>query len=274
MTQSIYENHNHPDPHFPIIFHQDTFTDEAHDCFFMHYHEHLELLYIIEGTGLVTYDTTSFPIKPHDLVIINSNVLHSIQITSPILDYYCLILDKSFCESLDIPIEKVSFHHLLEDDILTSHILAIAKEMTTESTYYKPMVKASATQILIELCRNYTLSTTDLIASSSHPRLLIVKQSINYIKAHFLSELSIDEICHQVGFSKYYLCHVFKEITGHTLLDYINFLRCEHARKLIYSGYYNVSEAALQSGFNNLSYFSKTYHKHMGVLPSKDLQNS
>ena len=78
----------------------------------------------------------------------------------------------------------------------------------------------------------------------------------------------MDSVCRETGFSKSYICHTFKEVTGQTVLDYVNFLRCNHARSLLASGKYNVGESALQSGFSNLSYFSRTYRRIMGELPS------
>ncbi|ELP5185316.1 helix-turn-helix transcriptional regulator, partial [Clostridium perfringens] len=70
--------------------------------------------------------------------------------------------------------------------------------------------------------------------------------------------------------SKYYTCRTFKEVTGKTILDYINHIRCINARNLILYNGYTISESAYKSGFNNLSYFSKTYKKYMGLLPSEE----
>ena len=90
-----------------------------------------------------------------------------------------------------------------------------------------------------------------------------------YYEAHHHPEpFSMDSVCRETGFSKSYICHTFKEVTGQTVLDYVNFLRCNHARSLLASGKYNVGESALQSGFSNLSYFSRTYRRIMGELPS------
>jgi AraC-like DNA-binding protein len=52
------------------------------------------------------------------------------------------------------------------------------------------------------------------------------------------------------------------------MVRYINILRCEHARKMLQNGNYRVEEVAYLCGFDNMSYFSKTYKKYMGCLPS------
>jgi AraC-like DNA-binding protein len=49
--------------------------------------------------------------------------------------------------------------------------------------------------------------------------------------------------------------------------------RCEKARTMILSGEYTITEAALSSGFSNLSYFAKVFKKVTGSLPTEILQN-
>ena len=53
-------------------------------------------------------------------------------------------------------------------------------------------------------------------------------------------------------------------------MDYVNFARCSQARRLLITGRYNVTEAAQRSGFENLSYFTRTYKRYMGALPSRE----
>lgn len=269
MPNIIYENHNHEDPNFPIIFHLNHLT-ELNDHFLMHYHENIELLFFLEGKGLVSCETNQLEVTANELVIINSNHLHSIYSLSPSLKYYCLIIDKSFCESFNLPIGELLLHNHIKDSSFKTVFSSIAQELSLAKPYYKSLIKTYAIHLLIGLCREYTLTSTQPYSPSSYSKVIMVKKSIAYIKKNFLLHFSIDDICEDIGISKYYLCRIFKEITGQTLLDYINFLRCEYARKLLYLGIYNVSEVALQSGFNNLSYFSKTYKKYMGRLPSAE----
>ena len=74
-----------------------------------------------------------------------------------------------------------------------------------------------------------------------------------------------------VGFSKYYLCRTFRQITGSTVVDYLNSLRCAHALQLLSSGEYTVGECAEKCGFRNLSYFAKVYRRYRGCSPSDEL---
>ena len=66
---------------------------------------------------------------------------------------------------------------------------------------------------------------------------------------------------------KYQLTRAFKRATGQTVITFINHVRCQHAANYIANGE-SVSRAALLCGFENFSYFSKTFQKFMEKLPS------
>ena len=80
--------------------------------------------------------------------------------------------------------------------------------------------------------------------------------------------LSLDTLASLCGVTKFHLMRQFKQYTGQTIFSYLNHLRCQNAELLIAEGN-SITEAAYASGFESLSYFSRTYKKHMGTAPSK-----
>lgn len=71
------------------------------------------------------------------------------------------------------------------------------------------------------------------------------------------------------GCSPHYLSRTFSESEGKTLMQYLRKVRIDIASELIRSGNYNVSEAALEVGYQSLSHFSKAFQQEKGVLPSR-----
>lgn len=269
MKEIIYEHHHHDDPKFPIIFHYDT-LDSCQEKFTMHYHENVEILYFVKGNGVATCGSNHVQVKEGDLLVVNSNELHFLYMTSPVLEYYCLIVDKGFCEDFQMNVENVTLQNLIKDQMLVIYMQQIIKEMDERQKYYKSAVQGLVILLFTEFYRRYGVSKIPLAETTWNHKMETVKKAIGYIKSHFTQELTIDEICKHVGFSKYYMCRIFKEITGQTVVEYINFLRCDYARNLLNSGKYNVKESAEKCGIPNLSYFSKTYKKYMGHLPSRE----
>ena len=163
---------------------------------------------------------------------------------------------------------QVQFCLRVSDAMAREYFDRIVDEMLTRSAYYKPAVRADLGGILVHLCRHW-VERKEFDGERKDKRLDMGKAAISYIQLHLSEELSVEQISAAAGFSKYYFCRGFKEITGRTVVDHINSTRCCYARRLLLSGKCNVSESAELSGFSNLSYFAKTYKKYMGELPSK-----
>ncbi|MCI5649345.1 MAG: AraC family transcriptional regulator [Fusicatenibacter sp.] len=263
-----YEPHKHPDPQFPIIFHFDTVTCNPEIPFEFQWHEDVELLFGVEGEGTVISNTERLPLRKGELCIVNSNHIHRIY-SDGICRYYCLIPDGSLCPGWDAYGEKLLFQSHLSDEKIQKQFESIIREMEEGRPYYKSVVKSQVTILLAELCRNYMISPAEVSMGRRDNRIDLVKSAIRYLQNHYSEEISIEDICSHIGFSKYYFCHTFKEITGSTVIHYLNFIRCQNARSLLATGKYNVSECAELSGFHNMSYFTRIYKKQLGILPSR-----
>lgn len=60
-----------------------------------------------------------------------------------------------------------------------------------------------------------------------------------------------------------------KALTGMTATEYIRKRRLLHCYQLLQSGDYNVSQAAMMTGFNQMAHFRETFKKEFGILPSE-----
>lgn len=94
--------------------------------------------------------------------------------------------------------------------------------------------------------------------------------AIDYIHKHYTDELInvkyLSELCEM---SYDYFRRIFESFYGCSPIKYINDLKLKRAKELLISGMYSVSEAALQSGFSDISHFSRFFKKNVGVLPSQ-----
>lgn len=267
---SQYETHKHSDPDFPIIFHIDTVC--PNNCFYSHWHEGIEILYCTQGNGEIIIDSEVYTMNAGEMFIINSGCLHTVNcLSEEKLRYYCLIPSESFCESFGFKISEIRYAPKIQDDYFRNIFNTIDKEYDEKQAYYKTKIKAEILGMLVYLSRNYAVRITEDSVCSSKKQM--VKDAIKYIKNNYGERMQIEDIAKKVGFSRYYFCHSFKEMTGISVVNYINMVRCENAKTHIFSKKYNISEIALMCGFDNFSYFTKTYKKYMGILPSDELKS-
>ncbi len=92
--------------------------------------------------------------------------------------------------------------------------------------------------------------------------------------ARHILEKSPDEaptmagLARQVGMSETKLKRGFKQEFGKPVFEFLRGYRLETARKMLVSGKWNVTEAALEVGYSSVSHFSQIFQKEFGIFPS------
>ncbi len=82
-------------------------------------------------------------------------------------------------------------------------------------------------------------------------------------------DLDVSLFAREVGMSKSILYDKLKVLTGKTINDFISSMRLKKAAELILDGELNLSEISIEVGYLDPNYFSKSFKKHFGVVPSK-----
>lgn len=268
MDHVYYEMHRHPDAQLPVIFRFDT-VRTIKGIGHLHWHEPLEFLYCAEGEGVIISNEEKITITPGQMVVVNANNLHTVYTEKALCRYYCLIPSNTLFEGTELPVGKVPLSSRVENEDVLSTFSKIIYEMREQGLYYRLAVRSLIMDMYITLYRSGVCENISQYTKAKPAKLELVKQIIDYLGGHYTEDITIEQLCSKTGYSKYHICHTFKEVTGQTILNYVNFLRCNHARSLLNSGEYNIGESAWQSGFHNFSYFSRTYHRLMGELPSR-----
>ena len=96
----------------------------------------------------------------------------------------------------------------------------------------------------------------------------------DYIDYHFMTHISVQDLCDLIKVSPQHLCRVFKECTGKRPTEYMNMVRIENAKKLLLSSEHSIETIALWCGFDNFNYFCKTFKKQENMTAKEyRLQN-
>ena len=97
-----------------------------------------------------------------------------------------------------------------------------------------------------------------------------IREALNYIAEHYGdSDISIATVSAAVGISESHLSHLFKKETDYTVAAYITRYRMRAAMKLLEDCRNRVSEVAEQVGYRDITYFSSTFKKIVGMTPSE-----
>jgi AraC-like DNA-binding protein len=94
-----------------------------------------------------------------------------------------------------------------------------------------------------------------------------VERVIGILSQRLVEPPGLKELGREVGCSPYYLSRTFSREMGLTIPQYLRQIRMERAAELLKSGKCNVTEAALEVGYNSLSHFSHAFCETMGCCP-------
>lgn len=95
-----------------------------------------------------------------------------------------------------------------------------------------------------------------------------IYEAVRYIEEHLSGKLTLNQVAGHIGLSPNYLSSLFKKELHISFVDYITEKRVIKAKELLLETDLKTHEVAEITGFADDSYFSKTFKKITGRLPS------
>ena len=238
----------------------------------LHWHASLEMLCILEGECVTMQNNLRCTYRKGDIGIINPNTIHFTQSLTG-CRYYCLLFTPEECRQFGLDSTALRFPTQLCDPKITEAFEEIYLLLGNGTQQALLAARLRVLSLLAYAAAMYAVENTPDTHAPKDKRFAVTKKVIEYIQQHYAENITVDSICASVNFSKYYVCHCFRSYTGHTIIEHLNLFRCITARSLLTGGHCNVTEAAERCGFQNLGYFTKTYKKYLGSLPSSDIRS-
>lgn len=263
-----------------ILTHDDNESEIRCTCTsgFMHCHSYLEMLYILEDHTHVVINGSGFYADIGDLILINQYDIHEVQWAK---GQWVLLIDPTRVSH--IPLNEVQalfprsagLKHIRREacPTLSYERMRISFEALIASLKnchdHGSLETTGQLYLLLDAIRSYTASheqePADVIPFSQQE---IIHEIMMYLDEHYHLPVTLEEVARRAGFTPNYFCRFFKRITGHSLMGYLNALRCQRARELIEGTDLPITSIALDTGFSSVSYFSRKFREHCGSSPS------
>ena len=97
----------------------------------------------------------------------------------------------------------------------------------------------------------------------------LIYEAMNYIQINYMGPLTLEQVADHIGYSPSYFSKVFKQETGDTFRNYLNYLRIEKSKSLLLSSNASISEICSTIAFEDQSYFCKVFRRFVGVTPDR-----
>ncbi|MBV4422268.1 AraC family transcriptional regulator [Clostridium tyrobutyricum] len=245
----------------------------------MHSHDDfVEIVLICKGSGEYSIGGKMYNIKPGDVLIYNSGVIHD-EISGPNIKIasYC-------CAISGIKVEKLRKNALIPDDecpvvpsknkfpVLYKIFNVMFSTLSSgcygaeESCNY--LMMALLVQVKNLLCKiaGFHDGNTD------EPNVL-VRRIEKYINQHYKEDMSLKTMSGDLNISPYYLSHIFKNFTSYSPIQYVLRRRIGEAQTLLITTNYSVTQIASIVGYDNPSNFNLIFTKYVGMSPKKYRKN-
>lgn len=243
-------------------------------------HDFWELCYVIKGSVQVLLDDVSITVNVHQLVLIPPNKKHSFLSQNGNESKAFVICFDSFSQVL-LPISACVFE---EDAVQCSCMEKIIEECaTTFHTNDNGMLEVISSpvfggqQALLMQLEYLLITLVRRISEQKNPGIVFIsdenfyadlgKMMLRFLRENIHRKLTLDDICSKFSYSKSFLCKIFKEQTGQTLMDCFNRLKIEEAKRLLTQTNQSVTDIAGSLGFREVKYFDAIFKKFTGATP-------
>ena len=254
-----------------------------------HTHASDEIAIVLGGTSVHVVGKDQYPLMRGDVFVIHSDQIHG---NKKLCNFHILniiykreLFDVVRKELEDFPGFKTLFVHepcfrkfhkfkarLHLNPHQLGYIKGIVDQMTeerdSERPGFKKIIEYLFRVLIVNLCRCYTE-----IDTPHSKELLKISSAIDFMERHFDKQISLSELANNAYTSKSTFSRAFKRMTGCTPIDYLIKLRIEKAADMMAENSSNsVIDTAMNSGFDNSSYFTRKFKAVIGMTPMEYLK--
>ncbi|HPZ15753.1 MAG TPA: AraC family transcriptional regulator [Sphaerochaeta sp.] len=247
---------------------------------FQHFHEFYEILILLENAASHLIEGEYYDLQKYDMVLLKPSLLHKSR-------YNPGPPSKRLIINFSIPIELPGLRRNMEGILapfrehipifrfpqtVINELFASLNEIFSIASPKQPnngvFIHAKFLQFLFTLNAHKEENSYERqqVADSITQKIYSITA---YIHTHFKEPLLLSQLAEQFFISSCYLSHVFKEITGFTLTNYIQMTRIKNAQQLLLYTDLRIKEITERCGFTSFSQFNRVFNKFCGCPPSR-----
>lgn len=248
---------------------------------YVHTNEGHELYLLLQGDVSFSIDGHLYNLEPYDILIISNKEMHRTIINSNIPhERMYIYFDPNVVSQFNS--EKYNLLQIFENRTL-GYGNKIGRELVKKcgapeyfeqiynwSQSDRPEQNVMMLSILVQLIAKLSSvfspdDTEEKIKNdvNYNGKIYLI---LNYISSNLHKKITLDELEENFYINKYYLCHLFKKVTGFTVMEYITHKKVSTAKELLKKGY-TIKDVCINLGFDDYSNFYRVFKKITGYSP-------
>lgn len=242
----------------------------------IHWHNSIEILYVLRGSININIDTDSFELLEKELEIINVDEAHRIysEKDNKVLIFH---IDPYFFEKYYKDINNIFFYTNSTDDgaqegeeydLLRTFLAKLLCECVQKIDDFDKEIESILVDLLYHLINNFHYLTYEKEELKEKTEQLARYHRISkYIFNNYDSNITLQEIAKKEFLSPHYLSHEIKYATGYSFTDLVNLTRVEESVKLLLDSDLSISDISDEVGFSHVRYLNKNFKNYYGCTP-------
>ena len=264
----------------PFEYHHITPTHPQY-IMALHWHVEFEIVRILSGTFQLSIDELEYTVEKGSVIFIPAGSVHSGLPRS--CTYECIVFDMNMLMNkndsccrlirkiIDHEIEPAYVYAESYNDI-HQYAWSMFDAIASRKEGYQLVVLGSLYQVIGTVFSNQYYNPAPEQPPRNHKRIIQLKTALEFMESSYNKQITLEEMSGSVDMSPKYFCRFFHEMTHRTPIDYLNYYRIERACYQLMTTDQSITEVAYSSGFNDLSYFIKTFKKYKGTTPKQYLK--
>ena len=272
------------DPDFPFAFFDQEIPPHADMGGINHWHDCLEISWVIRGPGRYFMEDRSSEMGAGDIIIINNMEPHRLEVDAggmrqPVIVFDPCLVWSGSSQSLDRDYLRPFFergsnfsNRIAADDPLISGLHPCLSTIAAEANGKRPVwqlaVKAQLLVLLTCLLRDFSPPEGLEPFPARRQQILRLEDTLRFLEVNHPRDISLEEAAATCHLSPAYFSSYFKKSTGLGFVDWLNRLRINKAIELLERTELKVTTIALNVGFNSTATFNQSFRKFTGRTPS------
>lgn len=232
-----------------------------------HLHNHIELVYMIDGRSKAFVESMECEICSGDAFIVFPNKIHQYQKIDN--EYYFIsIFPADLCpEFQSIFKTKVPISPVIKNASKNVNVLALTKSIVelndNRSPFHDTLLKGYFLILLSELFQ--MIKFEEAKASDANTTKLI----LNYCYENYKKDIKLTTVSDALHINKYYISHLFSDKLRIGFSEYIAMLRISDSCNLLSNSDLSITEISYSVGFNSARSYNRQFLKCIGQTPSQ-----
>ncbi|SFB97499.1 AraC-type DNA-binding protein [Alkalibacterium subtropicum] len=252
-----------------------------------HSHQQFEVYVLQEGKGQYLINNQIVELHPGMVILLDGTELHKVQVTGNEKEYVRshIHFDPKWLEDLIAGSNSSylldyfkAFHHRIftfdkQEDL--NEVISLIEKLShiTQSEQSGVDEADGRITLLYLLMKVYRSEKSDVMKDSfaKTDKAIMAEEIASYVQQHFNQKMTIKGIAQALNLSESYVSHLFKEVTGYTVMEYLMNYRLIQAKA--YMGLAplesTIKECALECGFESDAHFNRFFKKRTGMTPKQ-----